>query len=151
MILKDTGDSYKFRKPNTTERQSLVTSPVGQGAFRKSIFHRWEYKCGVTDFRDLRVLIGSHIIPWRDATDDQRLDVDNGILLSPTYDALFDRNLITFGPNGKIELSPSIDNAAFQQIGIAGKEVLKRPLTDGVRSYLNAHNSQYERKITLAA
>lgn len=146
MAVQDSGQAEYFRRPNETERRGLVTSRVGQGAYRKSILHRWEYKCGVTDFQDLRLLIASHIIPWKDATDDQRLDVDNGILLSPTYDALFDNHLITFGPNGKIELSQSIDDAAFQQIGVTGKEVLNRPLTDGVRSYLEVHNGAYERK-----
>ena len=93
-----------------------------------------------------RLLIASHNIPWKNATNDQRLDVDNGILLSPTYDALFDIHLITFGPNGKIELSRSINDAAFQQIGVTSKEVLNRPLTDGVRSYLEVHNGADEQQ-----
>ena len=82
--------------PNQTERSGLVTSRVGQGAYRKRIIHRWEYKCAVTKFDKLEVLIASHIVPWSKATDQERLDVHNGILLSPTYDALFDKHLITF-------------------------------------------------------
>ncbi|MEX2362002.1 MAG: HNH endonuclease, partial [Balneolaceae bacterium] len=106
-----------FFKPNTTERNGLVTSRVGQGAYRKSILHRWEYKCAVTNFDDPRVLIASHIVPWKESTDEQRLDVDNGILLSPTYDALFDRHLITFDEKGKIVLSDQIMTDSFIKIG----------------------------------
>lgn len=58
----------------------------------------------VTGFNDSRILIASHPLPpapWADANDDERLDVNNGILLSPTYDALFDKYLITFDNSGQ--------------------------------------------------
>lgn len=81
--FSEPNESYLSQKPNLTERQGLITSRVGQGAYRKSILHRWSYKCAATDYNDIRVLIASHILPWKDAKDEQRLDVDNGILLSP--------------------------------------------------------------------
>ena len=103
--LKMTGRVAKpneDQKPNSTERSGLVTSRVGQGAYRKSILHRWHYKCAASGFDDTRILIASHILPWRDSNDDERLDVDNGILLSPDYDALFDKYLISFESSGKL-------------------------------------------------
>jgi 5-methylcytosine-specific restriction protein A len=108
--------------PNVTERAGLVISRVGQGAYRKRILHRWEYKCAVTEFNRLDVLIASHIVPWATSTNDERLDVNNGILLSPTYDALFDKHLISFNNDGKIILSDSIEVSAFNKIGVTGKE-----------------------------
>lgn len=145
LSLQGQGDEEhnRFRKPNVTERAGIVQSRVGQGAYRKSILHRWEYKCGVTDFNDLRVLIASHIVPWRDATDDQRLDVDNGILLSPTYDALFDRHLITFDQRGRIQLSDQIEPEAYQKIGVDGRERLKKT-PDGMKAYLEQHQRVFE-------
>ena len=113
---------YEIKIPNETERRGLVTSRVGQGAYRKRIIHRWEYKCAVTGFDKLNVLIASHIVPWSDSNDNERLDVHNGILLSPTYDALFDKHLITFENTGKIILSPIIETQAFQKIGVTGRE-----------------------------
>ncbi|MGV2482309.1 UNVERIFIED_CONTAM: HNH endonuclease, partial [Salmonella enterica subsp. enterica serovar Weltevreden] len=77
------------------------------------IIHRWEYKCAVTGFGELDILVASHIVPWKDATDNERLDVHNGILLSPTYDARFDRHYITFENNGKIILTETIEARAF--------------------------------------
>lgn len=112
----------KHLHPNITERAGLVTSRVGQGAYRKSIIHRWEYQCAVTKLNKLELLIASHIVPWAKATDEERLSVHNGILLSPTYDALFDRHLISFDNKGKIILSDSIESAAFEKIGVTGKE-----------------------------
>ncbi len=136
--VKDKEGIYAFIEPNKTEREGLVRSRVGQGAYRKSLLHRWEYKCAVTGFNNPKILIASHIVPWKDATDGQRLDVDNGILLSPDFDALFDKHLISFEQSGKIILSDQIEINAFQRLGISGKEVVNN-LSDGNRSYLNEH------------
>lgn len=136
----------QYLKPTITERSGLVLSRVGQGAYRKSIINRWENRCAVTGFNDRRILIASHIHPWKDATDDERLDVNNGILLSPTYDALFDRHLITFDDSGKIVLSESINTSQFDQIGISGKERIRKLNSDN-RPYLRKHQDLFNHKI----
>jgi len=122
----DTPFLTSTNKPNVTEREGLVLTRVGHGAYRKSIIHRWENKCAVTGYNDSKILIASHIHPWKDSTDDERLDVNNGILLSPTYDALFDKHLISFENNGKIILSDSLLKHSYQDIGVTGKEVVKK-------------------------
>lgn len=108
--------------PNETERSGLVTSRVGQGAYRKGIIHRWQNKCAVTGYNHDKVLIASHIVPWRDASDKERMDVNNGILLSPTYDALFDKHLISFGDDGEILLSKALSLTPFSKLGVTGQE-----------------------------
>jgi hypothetical protein len=133
-IFADPKEKYGIVPPNSTERKGLITSRVGQGAYRKSVIHRWEYKCAVTGFNKLDILIASHIVPWADANDHERLDVDNGLLLSPTYDALFDRNLISFENNGKIILSGRVDFNAYKKIGVTGKEKINN---------LSLHNHKY--------
>jgi hypothetical protein len=118
-------DLSVYRVPEFTERVSLGKSRIGQDAFRKRIIHRWEYKCAVTGFDKPDILIASHIHPWKHATDHERLDVNNGILLSPTYDALFDTHLISFENTGKIILSDTIESEAYNKIGVTGKEAIK--------------------------
>ena len=135
--------SNRIIPPNVTERTGLVTTRVGQGAYRKSIIYRWEYKCAVTGFDKLEVLIASHIVPWSDSTDNERLDVDNGFLLSPTYDALFDRHLISFENTGKIILSDVIDNEAYRKIGVTGKEIIKN-LSYHNHKYLDRHRTYFK-------
>lgn len=138
----EAGISYGgYRLPTVTERQGLVTSRVGQGAYRKSILHRWEYKCAVTGFEKLDVLIASHIVPWAESNNDERLDVHNGILLSPAYDALFDKHLISFENTGKIILSEAIEPAAFQKIGVTGQEMIKQLTLDN-HAYLDRHRQR---------
>jgi 5-methylcytosine-specific restriction enzyme A len=132
-------ESYQIQLPNSTERKGLVTSRVGQGAYRKSILHRWAYKCAASGFSDTRVLIASHILPWKKSTDEQRLDVDNGILLSPDYDALFDKHIISFESTGKIILASDLSFDSLKSLGITGKEKIGR-LTIGNKDYLDHHN-----------
>lgn len=124
-ILNEPFNKFEVNIPNETERKGLITSRVGQGAYRKRIIHRWEYQCAVTGFDNLNVLIASHIHPWAQATNEERLDVDNGLLLSPTYDALFDKHLISFENNGKIILSSTIEENAYKKIGVTGNETIK--------------------------
>jgi 5-methylcytosine-specific restriction enzyme A len=133
---------YEVNIPNQTERRGLVTSRVGHGAYRKRIIHRWEYKCAVTGFEKLNILIASHILPWAKADDNQRLDVHNGILLSPTYDALFDKHLITFENTGKIILSDTIEVQAFSKIGVTGKEKIQK-FSQYNFEYLDSHRSKF--------
>jgi predicted restriction endonuclease len=137
--LEDPKVIYGSNPPTVTERSGLVTSRVGQGAYRKRIIHRWEYKCAVTNFNKLDILIASHIVPWSQSNNTERLDVHNGILLSPTYDALFDKHLITFDNKGKIILSDNIEHAAYQKIGVTGKEQI-HDLSHYNLSYLERHN-----------
>lgn len=132
--------------PSVTERKGLVTSRVGQGAYRKRIIHRWEYKCAVTGFDKLDVLIASHIVPWAVSDDIERLDIHNGILLSPTYDALFDRRLISFENNGRIILSDAIDLKAYRMIGVSGNERIA-DLSHYNIEYLNRHRQSINHQV----
>ena len=138
-LNQDPHKILELNLPTVTERSGLVTSRVGQGAYRKRIIHRWEYKCAVTNFNKLDILIASHIVPWSKASDDERLDVNNGLLLSPTYDALFDKHLITFDNNGKIQLSEKIEFSAYQKIGVTGKEQITDLSMYNIQ-YLDRHN-----------
>lgn len=137
--------SVEYLRSIITERSSLVLSRVGQGAYRKSIINRWENQCAVTRFSDSRILIASHIHPWKDSNDDERLDVNNGILLSPTYDALFDQHLITFDNNGKIVLASDLKNSEYKKIGVSGNEHIKTFRQDNI-VYLEKHQAVFSSK-----
>jgi len=144
-IIDDHQSLYHRNIPNITERKGLVTSRVGQRAYRKSILFRWNYKCAVTNYSEKQILIASHIVPWKNSSNDERLDVNNGILLSPTYDALFDQSLISFENNGKIILSECLSNSNYYEIGITGKESIKNFSTENY-TYLARHRKTLLRK-----
>jgi hypothetical protein len=99
-----------YTKPTTTERTGLVTSRVGQGYFRNQLIDKYDNKCAVTKSELHSILIASHIVPWSESNEQERLDANNGILLSPLYDALFDKNLISFDDEGRMLISDKISN-----------------------------------------
>ncbi len=126
--------------PNKTERTGLITSRVGQGYFRKQLIDKWDNKCAVTSCSISKILIASHIVPWKEATDHERLDVDNGILLSPTLDALFDKHLISFDDDGSIIIAPTLSNEEILILGI--KKTMKIKVSKGMKKYLQRHRSK---------
>lgn len=94
---------------SVTEREAIVKARVGQGKFRDRLVDYWR-GCSVSTFSHFDLLIASHIMPWRDADNQQRLDVFNGLLLLPNYDKLFDKGYISFDDNGRIIYSRYIDD-----------------------------------------
>jgi len=139
-VEQDESGIYDIVMPTKTERSGLVTSRIGQGAYRKRVIHRWQYQCAVTKFDKIEILIASHIVPWSKATNEERLDVHNGILLSPNYDALFDKHFITFSNQGKIVLSDKIE-----KIGVTGQERIEGFSRYNL-SYLERHNEIFSLK-----
>lgn len=65
-------------------------------------------KCRLTNVTHKKFLIASHIKPWRKCTDEEKLDGNNGLLLSPHVDKLFDKGWISFTNNGEINCADSI-------------------------------------------
>lgn len=95
--------------PKTTEAERLVVQRVGQDLFRCALLDYWQGKCCVTGLDLPEVLRASHIQPWAQCeTDEQRLDVHNGLLLAPHLDALFDAGLITVFEDGSIKTSSGL-------------------------------------------
>jgi hypothetical protein len=128
-----------YKAPTKTERKGLVTSRVGQGYFRNQLIEKWEGRCAVTKSSDHNILIASHIVPWSESKDEERLDVNNGILLSPLYDALFDRHLISFEDNGKIVISPRIkEELEILKIDVGAKIAIN----DEMKPYLEKHRNR---------
>lgn len=88
-----------------TEKESLVQSRIGQGLFRQTLSQYWDKSCAVTNCQVIEILRASHIKPWRNSDNKERLDVYNGLLLVPNMDSLFDKGLISFQTDGAIIIS----------------------------------------------
>jgi putative restriction endonuclease len=86
-----------------TQREQLILARIGQGVFRSNV-EKIEACCRITGVDDKRLLIASHIKSWKDSNNRERLDGNNGFLMSPHVDKLFDRGWISFSNDGKILL-----------------------------------------------
>lgn len=128
------------RKPNFTERKGLVTSRVGQGYYRQEILKKWNGRCPISGCDIKEILISSHIKRWSDCNDQERLDPDNGILLSPNVDSLFDRYLISFDVNGDMILSKKITENQLLSLGLNINMNIN--VSEGMKKYLIFHRNK---------
>lgn len=101
-----------------TEKQAIVMARRGQGLFRKRVA-QIERRCRVTGVTAAEFLRASHAKPWRDSSNEERLDGENGLLLTPDVDLLFDRGFISFKDNGDVLVSPVADRAEMAKMGLA--------------------------------
>ena len=107
-----------FGRRELTERESIVRSRIGQGAFRKSLLDYWANACAVTSCANTSLLVASHIKPWARCDNDERLDPSNGLLLSPTLDACFDAGYITFADDRSIIISDALSPEDADRLGV---------------------------------
>jgi 5-methylcytosine-specific restriction enzyme A len=129
-----------YTKPDKTERSGLITSRVGQGYYRQQVLEKWNGVCAVTGCRIRKILIASHIVPWSESNDHERLDPNNGILLSPDIDALFDRNLISFNEDGTLIRSSAVSAGDLDTLGIPKDATVR--IDAGMEKYLKRHRAQ---------
>ena len=128
------------KKPSVTERTGLVTTRVGQGWYRQALLRKFNSQCATTGLDIPEILIASHIVPWRSSSEEERLDEENGILLSPHYDALFDKHLISFEDTGDIVVSEKITSSQLAALGI--NLLSKISVSEGMKSYLQKHRKE---------
>lgn len=122
--------------PVNTEVESVVASRRGQGKFRARVVSI-EPTCRITGISTPNHLIASHIKPWRFASEVERLDGNNGLLLSPHIDHLFDKGLISFSNSGDLLISKHCPQAIVDSWNIALTD--PRPFNDQQCVYLDYH------------
>jgi HNH endonuclease len=128
--------------PRTTEAERWVIQRIGQDLFRSALLDYWDSRCPLTSITDPALLRASHIVPWSDCNDEQRLDVHNGLLLSALWDAAFDQGLVSFADDGTPLIGPKLSEAARKTLGIDAVSPL-RGLRDAHRANLAAHRLRH--------
>jgi putative restriction endonuclease len=122
-----------------TQRQAIVLARRGQGLFKKRVMNL-ESACRITGVNREEHLRASHCKPWRDATNEERLDGENGLLLTPTIDHLFDRGFIAFEDDGQVIVSPVAHRESLDRMGIeSGRPMKTGTFSTGQRRFLAYH------------
>jgi putative restriction endonuclease len=130
-----------------TTRRALVQARVGQGLFKDRV-SRLEKRCRLTFVDNPTHLVGSHIKPWRESSNEERLHGANGLLLTPTADHLFDHGFISFEDSGEILISPVADVVSLRRMGLDPQHPPHPlPLNTDQKHFLSHHR----REIFLAA
>lgn len=125
-----------------TVRQQLIEARIGQGRFRQELMAYWQHQCAVTGAAVAETLIASHIKPWAQSDNTERLDAYNGLLLSANLDRLFDRGLIGFADDGRLIRSGRISDEDLARLGIAPDACLRRVAPQHL-PYLAHHRQAY--------
>ena len=127
---------------NSIDKRILSkTRGIAQTFFRSNLLKLWDGACSVTGVSDPRVLRASHIKPWKDSSSEEKLDRNNGLLLIPDLDVLFDEGLITFQKDGTMRQSPSFGLADQRKMRI-DRSFSLRHVTDEMQPYLEYHREQ---------
>ena len=99
------------------EKIQISKSRRGQGIFKANV-RLVEGCCRITGVTNIKHLRASHIKPWANSNDSEKLDGFNGLLLSPHVDHLFDRGFISFKDSGDLLVSQELNPFVLRQWAI---------------------------------
>lgn len=122
------------------EKEILAKARIGQSEFRDIILQKFENKCCLCGVTLKELLIASHIKPWKDSNDMEKVNINNGLCLCPNHDKLFDKGLITFDESGKIVISNKLNeiNQTFMNVHTTMR-INENYLTDELKQFMNWH------------
>lgn len=128
-----------YKLPDNTDASAITKSRIGQGVFRDRVIRLWG-SCSVTGLRNISLLKASHIKPWRDSTNKERLDPMNGLLLQPNLDHLFDSGMITFDQNGRIIISTCLSDDDIKKMNLSS-DIKLRKCPSALMDYMEYHRN----------
>lgn len=142
----------KARKNKSSKKEKAIKpenkkARVGQGKYRDSLIDECHI-CPITKISDERILIASHIKPWAMSNEIEQVDPNNGFLLSPLFDKLFDYGFITFTDDKRVRCSMWISSRNWDLIGIKDKQLFESlPLNEERKKYLEFHRKYIFEKV----
>lgn len=119
-----------------SEKQYLQKVRTTQGKFRERLLKDTPF-CKVCGMDMSQLLVASHIKPWKDCNDKERIDFFNGLLLCPSHNAAFDKGYISFDNEGKIIISNILNDQNKQLLQL--HENIKIQLESRHRNYMDWH------------
>ena len=123
-----------------SEREAVVKIRENQGVFRKRMLKKFSTKCCLCGVTLPDLLIASHIKPWSRSDDNEKLSYENGLLLCPIHDKLFDSGYISFNDDGSILISPLLTGMNLIFTNVKSEMHLKEEIISAeMKQYLEYH------------
>lgn len=142
-IANEIEDSLDALSLTGEERIAATKIRVNQSEYRKGLLRRYD-RCCLCGVENKDLLIASHIKPWSQANLEEKLDFDNGLLLCPNHDKLFDLGYITFDNSGNIMISPLLSKKDRKFTNVNKK--MKIEVNEKNCEYLEYHRTQIYKK-----
>lgn len=139
--MDDVAVNFDFTRAG--ERLVEITQRIGQGFFRRMILTSYRERCALTGIEDSRLLNASHIVAWKDDSQN-RINPSNGICLNALHDRAFDRHLITFDEDYRLKIAlhvPSVARRELERVETGKLELPSRFLPDQV--FLEQHRREF--------
>lgn len=130
------------RSPRTTKASCIGARRVDD-EFRDRVIEHWEGRCAITGLAVKECLEASHIKPWARSTDEERVDVFNGLPLVPNLHKLFDLGLITLNDDGTVIVSEGLSAREREVLGVDAP-LRADGLKDAHRRYLPWQREVFE-------
>lgn len=137
-IIEKEREQIEDTNIDNSEKRQLYKARIGQGEYRKKLLELCPF-CPITLVSDDRLLIASHIKPWASSDNFEKTDPMNGIMLTPTFDRLFDRGFLSFTNDKKTILSPFLSNMTYSKLGISNNKIIPHLPVEGREAYLEYH------------
>jgi len=135
----ETNRVLQNRTLTETTRNALIKARIGQGLFWRNVASI-ECRCRVTSVTYPAHLFASHIKPWRESTNDERLSGENGLLLTLSIDHLFDRGFISFEDDGELIVSDVAHEESLRRMGVDTEHVVRvGRFSEGQKFFLAHH------------
>lgn len=115
------------------EKETIAKYRCNQNIFRDNLLVRYNSKCCLCGISNNDLLIASHIKPWSECNNKEKLDTNNGILLCAMHDKLFDKGLISFDDNGKVLISSKL----------CGDDISKCNINQNINIEVNEGNEEF--------
>jgi hypothetical protein len=124
-------------------RATYSTYRVGHEFFSEQVRRRFDNHCAVTGTSDIspKILIASHIKPWADSNEHEKVDKFNGLLLTPNLDKLFDKGHLSFDQKGEALLGSKIDRKLDELWGLSTCRL--KILASESQEYLSFHRDRF--------
>ena len=122
-----------------TEKETLIKARIGQGIYREELIKKYDSKCVMTGIDSKKLLIASHIKPWSICTNEERIDINNGLLLCANMDKLFDSGLITFENDGRLHISSFLGKENEKRLHIESNMCFDLKATNIMKNYHEYH------------
>lgn len=122
------------------ERQALIKVRVNQGIYREKLIKK-EPRCKVCGMDNVKLLIASHAKPWSECIPNEKLDENNGFLLCPNHDSLFDKFFISFDDEGQILISSMLSEDDMDKLKVDND--IKININNKEREYIKYHRNKF--------
>lgn len=128
-----------------TEKNQIITARIGQGFFRRNLILECGF-CPITLVNETRLLVASHIKPWRVSSNTERINPKNGFLLTPTLDRLFDKGFISFTNEKRLIISSTLSEENKNHLNLSEEVIYHHLPIAGREEFLEYHRENILKK-----